>query len=305
MRYFYMAKEEIILSARDGYQLSLAVFEAKNAKASIQIIHGMQEHKERYYPFAEFLSQRGYNVIVSDLRGHGSNAPLLSHIADKKGDELILSDQREIRQYIENRFKGLPIILFGHSMGSMITRVVLQQDSKYYSKAVISGYVNPNPAAPVAVMLGNLVGAFKKPQSHSGLLTSLAVGPFAKSVKDRRTDLDWLSYNEENVDKYIEDPLCGVEFTVGSYKALFQFMNKMSKAKLFKEVDPNFPFLLIAGEDDPCTGGEKGRKASLDVLTKAGFKNVTVITMEHMRHEILNEKDAQKVIDHIYEFLEK
>ena len=300
-----MTKQDITLPSVDGYSLSLAVFPSKNPKANVLVIHGMQEHKERYEGFASFLQEHGYNVITSDLRGHGSNAPKLSHIADKDGDKLILQDQRKITEYIEERFPNLPIYILGHSMGTMITRTLLQTDSNKYAKVALSGYVNPNPAGGVAVALGNLVGAFKKPDGHSKLLTSLAVGPFAKSVKDRKTDLDWLSYNEENVQRYIESPLCGVEFTVSSYKALFQFMNKMGKAKLYKDINKDLPFLLIAGKDDPCTGGEKGRKASYDVLKKAGFNNIEVITLDHMRHEILQETEKEKVYNDILNFFDK
>ena len=300
-----MTKQDITLPSVDGYSLSLAVFPSKNPKANVLVIHGMQEHKERYEGFASFLQEHGYNVVTSDLRGHGSNAPKLSHIADKDGDKLILQDQRKITEYIEERFPNLPIYILGHSMGTMITRTLLQTDSKKYAKVALSGYVNPNPAGGVAVALGNLVGAFKKPDGHSKLLTSLAVGPFAKSVKDRKTDLDWLSYNEENVQRYIESPLCGVEFTVSSYKALFQFMNKMGKAKLYKDINKDLPLLLIAGKDDPCTGGEKGRKASYDVLKKAGFNNIEVITLDHMRHEILQETEKEKVYNDILNFFEK
>ena len=300
-----MTKQDITLPSVDGYSLSLAIFPAKEPKANVLVIHGMQEHKERYEGFASFLQEHGYNVITSDLRGHGKNAPKLSHIADKDGDKLILQDQQEITKYIEERFPNLPIYILGHSMGTMITRTLLQTDSNKYAKVALSGYVNPNPAGGVAVALGNVVGAFKKPDGHSKLLTSLAVGPFAKSVKDRKTDLDWLSYNEENVKKYIESPLCGVEFTVSSYKALFQFMNKMGKAKLYKDIKKDLPFLLIAGQDDPCTGGEKGRKASYDVLKKAGFENIEVITLEHMRHEILQENEKEKVYNDILNFFDK
>ena len=300
-----MAKQDVTLQSVDGYNLSLAVFAAKNPKANVLVVHGMQEHKERYEGFASFLQEHGYNVVTSDLRGHGNNAPKLSHIADKDGDKLIIQDQKKITEYIEEQFPNLPIYILAHSMGTMITRVLLQSDSKKYQKVALSGYVNPNPLGGVAVALGNIVGAFKKPDGHSKLLTSLAVGPFAKSVKDRKTDLDWLSYNEENVQRYIESPLCGIEFTVGSYKALFQFMNKMGKPKLFNEVNKELPFLLISGKDDPCTGGEKGRKASYDALVKAGFNNIEVITLDNMRHEILQEKEKEKVYNDILNFFEK
>ena len=297
--------EKVTLLAAENYALSLAVFEAKKAKAVLQIVHGMEEHKERYYSFAEYLSENGITVVVSDLRGHGEDAPLLSHIADKNGVELLLQDQQQITKYIKERFKELPVMLLGHSMGSIITRDLIQSDSKEYQKVILSGYVNPNGASGIAVFLGNVVKLFKGPKGHSKLLTTLAVGQFSKTIENKKTDLDWLSYNEDNVNAYIADPLDGVEFTVGSYNALFRLLNWMGKAKRYKEVNKELPILLAGGVDDPCTGFEKGRAASKKVLEKAGFANISVITYENMRHEILNETEKEKVYKDFLEFLDK
>ena len=191
--------EKVALKSVNDYSLSLALFDLEKPKAVIQMVHGMEEHKERYYEFAEYLNKNGYAVVVSDLRGHGSEAPILSHIADKKGEELLIKDQQEITKYINNRYKEVPIYLFAHSMGTIISRVLLQTDSKKYAKVALSGYVNPNPISGVAVFLGNTVKLFKGSKKKSKLLTSLAMGPFTKAVKERKTDLDWLSYNEENI----------------------------------------------------------------------------------------------------------
>ena len=300
-----MSKEELSLLSDDGYSLSLCVYEAERAKANVMVIHGMEEYKERYDAFASFLQNHGYNVVLSDLRGHGKNAPLLSHIADKDGDKLILNDQKKIRKFMEEKFPDLPNMIFGHSMGTIITRDLLQECSNDFTKVALSGYVNPNGASGVAVALGNIVRAFKKGKGHSKMLTNLSTGSFNKAVKNPKTGSDWLSYNEENVQKYIDDPLCGVEFTVGSYCALFRLLNNMGKAKRYKNVNPELPFLLISGKDDPCTGGEKGRNASLKVLHKAGFKDFSIVTLDGMRHEILNELDKQKVYDEILKFFDK
>ena len=297
--------EKVALKSVNDYSLSLAVFDSPKPKAVIQMVHGMEEHKERYYEFAEYLSKNGYAVVASDLRGHGNDAPILSHISDKKGEELLIKDQQEITKYIKSRYEGVPIYLFAHSMGTIISRVLLQTDSKEYSKIALSGYVNPNPISGVAVFLGNTVKLFKGSKKKSKLLTSLAMGPFTKAVKERKTDLDWLSYNEENVKKYIEDPLCGVEFTIGSYSTLFHLLNQMGKAKAYKNIKADTPILLISGKDDPCTGYDKGREDSKSKLLKAGYKDISVITYENMRHEILNERDKEKVMKDILEFFEK
>lgn len=297
-----MSYEEIRLSAAENYSLSVLVFESPEAKASVQIIHGMEEYKERYLPFAEFLQKNGFNVILPDLRGHGKDAPLLSHIADENGADLLIRDQRAITEYIQKRFHALPIDLIGHSMGSIIARVLLQTDSASYAKTVLSGYVCPNPLSGIAVTLGKVVRGLKKPKGHSALLTNLALGPYSKAVPNHETALDWLSYNKENVRRYIADPLCGVEFTVGSYNALFTLLHRMGSDRPIPNLNARMPILLLAGEDDPCTGGEKGRAASKALLEKNGFRAISARTYQGMRHEILNEKDREKVYQDVLEF---
>lgn len=300
-----MSKVELTLKSVDGYELSLAVFEAKNPKAVIQFIHGMEEYKERYDAFAEYLCSKGYTCVISDLRGHGKSAPLLSHISNKKGDKLIIADQKEIIKYIKKTYKDLPLYLFGHSMGTIISRVLMQTDGTKYAKVALSGYVNPNPIAGVGKALTKCVKLFKGSKGHSKLINGLAVGAFNKTIESPRTPLDWLSYNEENVDKYIADPLCGVEFTLGSFDALMCLLSKMGKARKYKSIKEDTPILLIAGKDDPCTGFDKGRASSKALLEKVGYKNVEAVTLDNMRHEILNEKENQKVYEELLKFFEK
>ena len=300
-----MSKVELTLKSVDGYELSLAVFEAKNPKAVIQFIHGMEEYKERYDAFAEYLCSKGYTCVTSDLRGHGKSAPLLSHISNKKGDKLIIADQKEIIKYIKKTYKDLPLYLFGHSMGTIISRVLMQTDGTKYAKVALSGYVNPNPIAGVGKALTKCVKLFKGSKGHSKLINGLAVGAFNKTIENPRTPLDWLSYNEENVDKYIADPLCGVEFTLGSFDALMCLLSKMGKARKYKSIKEDTPILLIAGKDDPCTGFDKGRASSKALLEKVGYKNVEAVTLDNMRHEILNEKENQKVYEELLKFFEK
>ena len=296
--------EKIMLPAEDNYLLSLFCYESdsENAAGVVQIVHGMEEHKERYNDFALFLAQNGLHVVVSDLRGHGEDAPLLSHIADKQGDRLLIRDQQLIAGWITSRFPGLPLMLFGHSMGSIISRVLLQTDSLKYTRTALSGYVSPNPAAPVAVALGKALCHIKGSRAHSKLLDRLALGSYGNSIPNRKTDLDWLSCNEENVRKYIADPLCGAEFTVGSYCALFNLLNRMQQVNAYRDVNSEIPVLLISGKDDPCTGGEKGRNHSRSLMEKSGFRNISVITYDHMRHEILNESAHEKVYRDLLNF---
>ena len=294
--------EEVKIKSTDDKPLSLAVYETEGAAACIQLIHGMAEHKGRYDDFARFLAANGYNVITADLRGHGQDAPLLSHIADENGDRLLIEDERIITEYIKKRSGNMPIYLFAHSMGTIIARVLLQTDSGRYQKAVFSGYVCPNALSGFALSLSHVFRFFKGTKGRSRFLTSLALGPYVTSVITRKTPHDWLTYDKANVEAYIDDPLSGVEFTIGSYSALFSLTAKMGRALGYQNVNPDLKLLLLSGVDDPCAGGDRGRSNSKKVLEAAGFKDISVITYEGMRHEILNEADKELVYHDVLDF---
>lgn len=298
-----MSYEEIIIPSRDLYPLSVKIYEATNPKAIVKITHGMEEHQGRYEEFATKLVESGFTVVTADMRGHGKSAQILSHIADKNGHKLLIQDEQVLREYIENRYSGLPIYWFAHSMGTIIARNVLQKDSKKYAKVVLSGYPNYQPIAVVAIMLSAIARIFKGPKGYSSLLNNAALGPFVKAVPNAKTSLDWLSYNEKNVQNYIKDPLCGEEFTIGSFNALFHLTSSLGALGAYKNVNKELPFLLISGEDDPCTGGQKGRESSLKILLDAGFANIKVSVLEKNRHEILNEDSKDKTIKEIINFL--
>ena len=293
------------LTSRDGYELSLRFYEADAPKAVVKFIHGMEEYQDRYESFAEYLREAGYTVVTADLRGHGKNAPVLSHIADKEGHLRLLEDEEVILDEIHGRWPGMPVILFGHSMGTIIARAFLQKHSEEFHKVVLSGYPNPNGAAGAGIVLTEMIAAVKGGKGYSKMVDGMVLGPFAKAVPNAVTPQDWLSVNRENVQRYIADPLCGVRFTLGSYNALFHLIRMMDSPENYEKVRKDLPILLISGKEDPCTGGEKGRGDSENRLRRAGFRNLEIVTLDGMRHEILNENGREDVYLRILDFIEK
>ena len=298
-----MSFEALTLPSKDGYRLALKIYEADNPKAVVKCIHGMEEYQDRYQPFAEYLQAAGYTVVTADLRGHGKSAPVLSHIADRDGHLRLLEDEEAILGMIHERWAGVPVILFAHSMGTIIARVFLQKWSREFSCAVLSGYPNPNAAAGAGILLTDLISSFRGGKGYSKLVDGMVLGPFSRAVPDAKTPQDWLSVNPENVERYREDPLCGARFTLGSYSALFHLISLMDKPEKYEEVWKELPILMISGADDPCTGGEKGRADSVDRLKRAGFRELKVVTLDGMRHEILNETGREEVYRRILDFM--
>ena len=294
--------EAITVQGSDGYALSVHVFAAEKPEAAVLFIHGMEEHQDRYIPFAAYLREHGYTVMTADLRGHGKTAPRLCHIADAHGDRLLIDDEQVLLKTLKERCPQVPVYLFAHSMGTIIARKWLQTDSRAFGKVVLSGYPNPQAAASAGAVLAGWIGRKKGCGGYSKMLDKMVLGGFAKAVKGAKTPCDWLSVNSDNVKKYIDDPLCGVPFTIGSYDALFRLIVDINRPAMYKDVQESLPILLISGENDPCTGGEKGRAVSAKRLSQAGFKDLHTETLPGMRHEILNETDNEFVYRRILKF---
>lgn len=296
--------ENVLINSIDNYELSLNVYEVEKAKGYIQILHGMQEHQGRYLAIISELNNAGYTVISSDMRAHGANAIELGYFAEKNGWKLLIEDQKTITSYIIKRFNTKKVIILAHSMGTIIARNLLQTESNNYEKVILTGYPNYQFIVKGGILIGKTIRLFKGGKYKSKMLFKLSVGSFNKKIENPKTKLDWLSYNEENIDNYLHDPLCGFPFKTSAFIDLFTLLNRMNR---FKKKDENkeIPLLLLSGLQDPCVGGNKGIKNSIKALNKANFTNIKNIEYPNMRHEILNEKKSCDVVKDILDFLDK
>ncbi len=300
-----MAHLDVFIDSKyDNYKLSLSIFNAINPKGVIQLIHGMEEYKERYNSFAQTLSNNGYTVVLSDLRAHGKNTPIkdLGYFKKENGHIALIKDQETILDFIKKEFEDLPIYLFAHSMGTIITRNLLQTKDTQYSKVILSGSPNYTPAAKIGLQLAKFICLFKE-NKKARLLYNMSLGSFNNKITKPKTKLDWLSYNEENVSNYINDEYCGFGFTNSAYKDLFKLVINMQK--LGNKRNPKLPIFLISGIDDPVTGFHKGCIHTIKTLNSFGYLLIQSKEYGLMRHETLNEINNELVINDIITFLEK
>ena len=292
------------ISSRDGYPLSLHTFDVENPKAVIQLIHGMEEYQERYEDFARFLNEQGFTVVTSNMRGHGTevNTEDLGYFKDKNGYRELIHDQIHIRAFIRNQYPDIPVYLFAHSMGTIIARVLLQTQSKHYEKVVLSGYPNYQIHTALGLFCSAALRTLRGPKYKSKFLQKSSVGVFNKAIEHPKTSIDWVCANEEVLESYQNDPLCNFGFTCSAFNDLYHLVMMMHKSVNYRNINKNMPILCLRGEEDPCTGGEKGSQDSIRVLLEAGFTTIDEISYPGMRHEILNEKEHQQVYEAIAEF---
>lgn len=275
----------------------------QSLKGCVLIVHGMEEHRKRYEDFANTLKESGYGVITYDLPGHGETTKDDFGYFGEKGWATLVDSVVEMIALCKQTFENVPIYLFGHSMGSMISRCYIQQHDDAINGLILSGAPNYQKAAPLGITIGKILKTFKGDKGHSKLLDSLVTGSFNRNVHHPRTTCDWISYNEDNVDAYLSDPLSGIPFTISGYVHELEGMVQMHNSNLYACKQKDLPILFVVGKDDPCTGGEKGLEDSKNTLVKAGYSNLQIKEFDGMRHEILNEKEKELVKNTIIEWL--
>lgn len=287
--------------------LGMSVYRpASQPKAVIQIVHGMSEHRKRYDDFAQYLKQLGYAVVTFDLPGHGESvAEVKGYFGEKDGWQHLLYATHQVTEKIKEEFPDTPIVLFGHSMGTIVARCYIQTHDDELKGLILSGVPNYQPAAKLGQIIGNVLKYFKGPKGHSKLMDFMVTGAFNKAVKDPHSPVDWISYNKENIHRYLDDPDCGFPFTIQGYIDELEGVVQMHDVTKFQCKNPSLPIFVFAGEDDPCRGGDQGFDDTVATLKKAGYQNVEAKLYANMRHEVLNEVDHKIVYEDIKNWLEK
>jgi len=276
-------------------------------KAVLQITHGMAEFIERYEPFALFLNEKGFAVAGNDHLGHGASAKTkddFGYFADKDGNAAVLADVHKLTGLVKARYPGVPYFLLGHSMGSFYARQYLFTYGEELDGAVIMGTgCQPKALVRAGKAMTSLVAAFKGWRHRSDFINNMAFGSYNKKFEPARTPVDWLSRNEENVDKYVADERCGFVFTLNGYYNMFTGIERLYDPANLAKMPKALPVLFTSGADDPVGDFGAGVKRAMDMFEAAGMEHVTLKLYPGDRHEILNEVDRDVVWNDLYTWL--
>ena len=289
----------------DGARLSVLTVCPENPRFCLQITHGMAEHKRRYIPFMEYIASLGGACIISDMRGHGETSdPKDYGYFGENGVEATLSDLHQIGLVLRQKYPGLPMILFGHSMGSLVARSYAAEHDHHLAALILSGEASNNPAVGAGLMLTRLIALFRGDRYRSPLIESMSTGAYDKAFPEGEK-FQWLSVNEENRQKYIEDPGCGFPFTLNGYDTLFSFMKRTYSPKFYHVWRKDMPILFLSGEEDPVMGDKKAFEDAVRFMRDMGYRNVRSKLYPGMRHEILMESERETVYADVVAFIEE
>lgn len=300
---------ERYLEMKDGHRLFLRTWDdVKNPLATLHINHGMAEHSLRYDDFARYMNSLGIVVYAQDHRGHGltKEEEEKGWFAASGGWDLVVSDSIAVDQLVLGEYENLPHFLMGHSMGSFITRCAITRVSDIFSAVIVMG---SGAGQGFAGTVGKAIA-----QSHvrkygskmpDHMMTKLSFGSYNKHFKPTRTSADWLSRDEEQVRRYIEDPLCGFTCSCQFFYDLLTGIEMANDSALAKKVSPVLPMLIVSGSEDPVGAYGRGVAKIQKLYRNAGLYDVRMHLFEKDRHEILNELDREDVYAYIGSYLEE
>ena len=291
----------------DGYQTRLFYYETtkENVLGNVLLLHGMAEHHERYLDFIHTLVREGFDVYTYDHRGHGTDKKLsdLGFIAPKNGASILATDAITICHYIKNQGRSKKLAVFGHSMGSLVLRTLIQTYDEFDCAIVSSTTMPPRFISITGVLISNLVCFFSGAKKRSEFLNKLMFGGKEYTSLCTRTSFDWLTRNNTLVGKYIDDPYCGFLCTAGFYRDLVTLTARTSGKKNISKTRKDLPIFFLTGDKDPV-GGYAAQIVKLHHLfTSLGFQQTELKIYPEARHELLNELNYEEVTNDLVTYL--
>lgn len=271
----------------------------------IHLVHGMSEHSGCYDDVARHLNDAGFSVFAHDHCCHGENVPVaeLGVVSESQTWSHILWDMYSINTLIREACPETPVAVLGHSMGSFIAQRFAQQHPDCVDFLLLEGSsFEPRWLTFAARYIAAIECARQGEKGKSRVLHALTFGGFNRSIKNPRTDFDWVSRDTAFVDAYVDDPRCGFQVSNAFWRDMFRFLHVLYSREALAEFRVDLPVYLFAGDRDPVGHNGKGVQ-KLAVWLSTRLSKVTVKLYPQARHDVLHEINRQEVIEDVVAWL--
>lgn len=257
-------------------------------RAVVQLLHGVGEHAGRYGTVIAQLTANGYTVYADDHRGHGRTGirqhgdPTRLGRLGRGGMPATVAALTQFTELIRAENPDLPLVLLGHSWGSFLAQILVNDDPEEYDAVVLTGTALRWP--------GSL---------NAGALNAPWKGPDA-------TGREWLSSDPAVGAAFGEDPLT-------TDRPLLALFGPIDAARLFGRParglrdrrTADLPVLIMVGREDTVGGAASAHRLARAYRDRSGLDDITTLIYPGARHEVFNEVQQADVRADLLAWLEK
>lgn len=305
-------KEELTYKSRDRQSTIHAIKWIPEGQpvALLQIIHGMQEYIDRYDEFARYLAEKGILVMGNDHLGHGKSVSgngTFGFFCKDDPATVLVRDAHRLKKTVQEEYPGVPVFILGHSFGSFVAREYITRYGTGIQGAIIQGTAYmPTGTINSLTSLVNFMQVIMGTKYRSTMINNMAFKGYLKRIPNPRTKFDWLSHNEESIDKYIADPADNFVFTLNGFSTMAELLRRVQDKDKMEDIPKKLPILITAGKEDPVGDYGEAPKKLFDIYKKQlQIENVELKLYDGMRHELQQEIGREQVFADQYEWLKK
>ncbi len=265
---------------QDQVMLSGHCWLPEQPKALVCLVHGFAEHIGRYAHVAAYLNAQGYGLMGFDLRGHGQSGGRRGHTPTY---EDLLENIREMMALAIEKFEGLPLFLYGHSMGgNLVANYLIRHQPNYLKGAVItSPWLRLTQEPPLLLKI----------------LAKAAYWIFPQLMNPSNLNVEHLSKDVSVQQAYAADPLILRKISAG----MFTVVSEAGLSAIRHASKIALPLLLMHGLDDNITSAA----ATQQFAQVVNPDYLTTRYWENMRHELHNETEKDQVLELIVNWLDR
>ncbi len=305
-------KEELTYKSRDRQSTIHAIKWIPEGQpiALLQIIHGMQEYIDRYDEYARYLAERGILVMGNDHLGHGKSVTgngTYGFFCKDDPATVLVRDAHRLKKTVQEEYPGVPVFILGHSFGSFVAREYITRYGTGIRGAIIQGTAYmPTGTINSLSSLVSFMEVIMGTKYRSTMINNMAFKGYLKKIPNPRTKFDWLSHNEESIDKYIADPADNFVFTLNGFGTMAELLKRVQSVDKMEDIPKKLPILITAGKEDPVGDYGEAPKKLYDIYKKQlQIENVELKLYDNMRHELQQEIGREQVFADQYEWLKK
>ncbi len=295
----FQKEEASFPSSAPGQEIQYFIYRPEGeARAMVQLVHGMSEYVGRYEPYIGYLTGQGFLVYGDNHLGHKGTAKKPSDrgfFAHEDGWKCLVKDEHKLTGIMKEKYPGLPLFLYGHSMGSFISRAYIAQWPDELAGVILTGTSGSNPAMGAGKRMAGMIKKLQGEKHISGTLNLMMFSGYNKKYDHPKSAYEWLTRDESVVKAYDEDEWCGFPFTVSGNLDMMCLLEYVSSDKWYEKVPADLPMLVASGSMDPVGGYGKGIEEVRQKLKRKDRKDCTVMLYKDMRHEIHNEIGKETV----------